>query len=242
MLVLSRRKDQQIVIPGLDMTIKVLRCKSSGVTLGFDAPPEIRIVRDELDSGFEIGDSCLDDFIQEKVSSLPKSKRHAFRDQINVLLMALQTVLEDIEDGELSQTEDIFECIQQRLNKVQSSQDDDDAFVLVVEDQPNERELLASILRMKGYRVATASDGVEALDYLATNGKPSFVLVDMELPRCNGAQLIEKIRETTELSDIRVYVVSGSDRDDCDVSDESVDGWYTKPLRPVELLNAMSMS
>ena len=95
---------------------------------------------------------------------------------------------------------------------------------------------------MKGYRVATASDGVEALDYLATNGKPSFVLVDMELPRCNGAQLIEKIRETTELSDIRVYVVSGSDRDDCDVSDESVDGWYTKPLRPVELLNAMSMS
>ena len=49
MLVLSRKKDQKVLLPGLGVTIQVIRCNESSVRLGFDAPPEIRIIRDELD-------------------------------------------------------------------------------------------------------------------------------------------------------------------------------------------------
>ena len=49
MLVLSRKEDQRVLIPGLDIAIKVIRCKNASVTLGFEAPSEVRIARDELE-------------------------------------------------------------------------------------------------------------------------------------------------------------------------------------------------
>src|SRR5262249_14378804 len=58
---------------------------------------------------------------------------------------------------------------------------------LLVEDDTNERELLAGLLRLAGLDVATAGDGCDALDYLRTQGRPDVVLLDMMLPRCDGA-------------------------------------------------------
>ena len=242
MLVLSRKEDQKVVIPGLDVSIKVLRCKGSSVTLGFDAPPEIRIIRDELDAGISVKDPALHQFMDQKVLNYPEQQRHDVRDQFNVVSMALQMLLDDIETGELNDIDEVFDSICKRLGSLKPTNNDDDAYALVVEDQPNERELLAGILRMNGYRVATASDGIEALEYLENNGKPAFILVDMHLPRCDGAELLRQIRESVELTGVRVYVVSGCKEEDCDVNPESIDGWYTKPLVPQKLIEALALA
>jgi len=49
MLVLSRRENEQIVFPSLDITVNVASCTNKYVRLGIEAPRQIRIVRGELD-------------------------------------------------------------------------------------------------------------------------------------------------------------------------------------------------
>ena len=241
MLVLSRKEDQKVIIPGLDVSIKVIRCKGSAVTLGFEAPPEIRIVRDELDNGISVNDPALKRYMDQKIESSPEKMRHLVRNQLNVVSMSLQTLLDDIESGSLRDTDEVFDAIYGRLKGLKSSVNEENAFVLVVEDQANERELLAGIFRMNGYLVATASDGLEALDYLRNNRAPEFVVVDMHLPRCHGVELVQQIRKSNEFAEIRVYVVSGSEKEECDLAPGAVDGWYTKPLEPQKLLGAMTI-
>jgi len=50
MLILSRRKAQKVLFPGLDISVEVLGFNGKQVRLGIDAPPEIRVIRDELTS------------------------------------------------------------------------------------------------------------------------------------------------------------------------------------------------
>ncbi|MEO9078354.1 MAG: chemotaxis protein CheB [Rhodanobacter sp.] len=69
--------------------------------------------------------------------------------------------------------------------------------ILVVEDEPDLRELLGSILKSRGHQVAVAADGVAALDWIAKGGvQPDLILTDQNLPRgITGLQLIIKLRE-----------------------------------------------
>src|SRR5262249_5411941 len=65
---------------------------------------------------------------------------------------------------------------------------------LLVEDNANERELLATFLRISGLDVVTAGDGCDALDYLHSHRLPDLVLLDMGLPRCDGPTVVREIR------------------------------------------------
>ena len=114
-----------------------------------------------------------------------------------------------------------------------------EATVLLVEDQDNEREMLAGILRMHGYSVVTAHDGINAMEYLENNEPPEFVLVDMQMPRCDGAEVVRQIRESERLSDLSVYVVSGQQKEDYKIGSD-VDHWFVKPVDPRSLLISMS--
>ena len=69
--------------------------------------------------------------------------------------------------------------------------------ILVVEDEPDLRELLGSLLKSKGHQVAMVGDGVAALDWIAHGGvQPDLILTDHNLPRgLTGLQLVVKLRE-----------------------------------------------
>lgn len=62
--------------------------------------------------------------------------------------------------------------------------------VLIVEDEMMLREAYAQILTMKGYKVSTASDGVEGLEQLE-KVKPDLVLLDILMPRMDGLELLK---------------------------------------------------
>jgi CheY-like chemotaxis protein len=69
--------------------------------------------------------------------------------------------------------------------------------ILVVEDEPAIRALLVEFLRGEGYAVAVARDGQEALHLLEAAGpaeRPGVVLLDMMLPRMDGAELLRQMR------------------------------------------------
>jgi CheY-like chemotaxis protein len=108
---------------------------------------------------------------------------------------------------------------------------------LLVEDDSNERELLAGLLRMSGYNVVTARDGLDALEYLNTHNRPDVVLLDMRMPRCDGPTTIERIRANPNTADLRVFAVSGTSPSELGISTGAggVDGWFAKPLNPETL-------
>ncbi|MCA9263950.1 MAG: response regulator, partial [Planctomycetales bacterium] len=110
---------------------------------------------------------------------------------------------------------------------------------LIVEDDDNERSLLAAYLRMRGYAVEEATDGISAIEYLKTHSNPDVVLVDMNMPRLNGAKMVSRIRHTPRWRDLRVFGVSGSERSQwrLPLGERGVDRWFCKPVDPESIVH-----
>lgn len=82
--------------------------------------------------------------------------------------------------------------------------------VLVVEDSITSRILLKNILEGAGYRTLTAVDGSEALTQLRIE-PVDLVVSDVDMPRMNGFELTSRIRESRELADLPVVLVTSLD-------------------------------
>jgi two-component system, OmpR family, response regulator MprA len=67
------------------------------------------------------------------------------------------------------------------------------AVVLVVDDEPGIRAVLAELLIDEGYRVVVAQDGVEALRQIG-DVSPDLVLLDLNMPKLTGWEVVERLR------------------------------------------------
>ncbi len=107
---------------------------------------------------------------------------------------------------------------------------------LIVEDNAQERELLAGYLRLHGYEVDVAEDGQSAMEYLASHERPDVVLLDMQMPRMNGSETVAAIRRDPTYRGIKLCAVSGADQDEMQIplGDRGVNRWFSKPLNPTE--------
>ncbi len=105
---------------------------------------------------------------------------------------------------------------------------------LLVEDDANQRELLAGLLNLNGVECDTAEDGLAALDFLASHERPDFVLLDMYMPRCNGPETVARIRRDPRLADLKVFALSGTPPRDLglETGPRGVDAWLPKPVNP----------
>jgi two-component system, chemotaxis family, sensor kinase CheA len=72
--------------------------------------------------------------------------------------------------------------------------------VVVIEDDEDTRELLQTVLQRRGYRVATAADGLDGLDLLRKTDAICFVLVDLFMPRLDGVGLLRAMVDDPKLS------------------------------------------
>ena len=63
--------------------------------------------------------------------------------------------------------------------------------VLVIEDHPDQRDLLAIVLKREGYNVITAANGLEALEKLETENI-QIALSDIMMPKMDGFELIKR--------------------------------------------------
>jgi signal transduction histidine kinase/CheY-like chemotaxis protein len=109
--------------------------------------------------------------------------------------------------------------------------------VLVVEDEPDVLELACRFLRVKGYRVLEAKDGLEALDVAAGHvGTIHAVVTDMVMPRMGGADLIRSLKK--KRPEIFVIFMTGYSEylkgDLCDVFPDSL--ILQKPFSPASLV------
>ncbi len=81
--------------------------------------------------------------------------------------------------------------------------------VLVVDDEPNVRELYVDALEESGHHVEVASDGAAALEKLRTDPIPCVVLTDVRMPHMDGWDLSREVARDPQLSSLPVVVMTG---------------------------------
>jgi two-component system, OmpR family, response regulator len=253
MLVLSRRLSEKIVFPGLKTAVQVVSIKPGIVRLGVEAPPNIVVLREEL---------------QERTAqwSAPASEANAsaeaklqrlmelLRKRLKVTAAGLAALQQQLEAGLVEESQAILseigddlhlleERVAEEVEKRTDPQGHKRCKALLVEDNRNERELLASVLRMSGVDVDTAGDGTDALDYLRVRGRPDVVLLDMGLPRCDGATAVHEIRQNPAFNGLKIFAVSGHLPEEYGIEKgpRGIDRWFAKPLDTSALLRDLSI-
>ena len=85
---------------------------------------------------------------------------------------------------------------------------DDAKTVLVVDDDPDAREFLTTVLRDNGFTATTAEDGNEALAMIEQN-VPDLVALDIAMPEKSGVAVYRKLREDDRLKSVPVIIITG---------------------------------
>lgn len=125
--------------------------------------------------------------------------------------------------------------------------------ILVVEDDPDDQELTKRALSRGRIQknICVVSDGEQALNYLLRKGpyvdplsspRPSLILLDLNMPRIDGRDLLKKIRAAEETADIPVVVLTTSQQKE-DVSRVYLLGcnsFLVKPNNPKEFVEMMT--
>jgi two-component system cell cycle response regulator DivK len=113
--------------------------------------------------------------------------------------------------------------------------------VLVVEDDPWIRSLMADLLAGEGYAVVQAPDGKQGLE-LATQHDPDVILLDLAMPEISGLDVLHELKSSNPTRDIPVIVVSayamlmmGSDA-------RRADGVIQKPFDLADLLTQVQQA
>jgi signal transduction histidine kinase/CheY-like chemotaxis protein len=82
--------------------------------------------------------------------------------------------------------------------------------ILIVEDDPANRELLRRMLEKAGWPVEEATNGQAALEQIEAR-RPALVLLDLMMPRVDGFDLVARLRERADLRDIPVVIITAKD-------------------------------
>lgn len=109
--------------------------------------------------------------------------------------------------------------------------------ILVVDDEPDIVEFISYNLKSKGYQIATASDGVEAVKK-AREFKPDLVLLDVMMPNKDGMQALREIRQSPGLENIAIIFLTALSDEKSEIEGLKLgaDDYIAKPIKPELLL------
>jgi CheY-like chemotaxis protein len=112
--------------------------------------------------------------------------------------------------------------------------------ILIVEDNADSREMLGTLLRLEGYTVCLAADGLQGLEAIRTE-KPDVALVDIGLPCIDGYELARRVRQEPPEHTIRLVALSGYGRtEDRNAALEAgFNDHLVKPVQPSELARVL---
>jgi DNA-binding response OmpR family regulator len=106
--------------------------------------------------------------------------------------------------------------------------------ILVVDDDPDIRDVIHIYLRNEGYRVFEAEDGLQALSVIQQESI-QLVILDLMMPNMDGIKTCMKIRESLDIP-IIMLSAKGEDIDKITGLTTGADDYVTKPFNPLELL------
>ncbi len=114
------------------------------------------------------------------------------------------------------------------------------ARILIIEDNPDNLELMRYVLEAFGYQALTASNGQEGIN-VAERALPDLILCDIQLPDIDGYEVVKRIRSTPNLAAIPLIAVTAlamaGDRDKA--LRAGFDGYLSKPIDPAAFVPQM---
>jgi carbon storage regulator CsrA len=248
MLVLSRKEDQSVHFPNLGIKVEILSVNGKTVKVGVDAPREIAILRGEIAR-------VENDQASSSAAARTSQERHELRNQIHAAKLALHLLQRQLDVGNTEKADQSLARALKALGNLdemaagpvrirEQLSEDGNCRALIVEDNPNERQLMKGFLEMCGYQVDAVEDGYAALGYLAENSHPNIMLLDVNMPGLDGPSTVSAIRSNPDYSDIKLFMVSGEDRDNVNVAvgDHGIQQWFSKPLEPSAFANDLAKS
>lgn len=115
--------------------------------------------------------------------------------------------------------------------------DHSESLVLVVEDYPDAREMYAAYLQFSGYRVAEATDGVQAIEK-TLELMPDIILMDLALPKMDGWEATRWLKSDARTRHIPIVALTGHalPLHAQAAREAGCDGFVTKPCLPDALV------
>ena len=109
--------------------------------------------------------------------------------------------------------------------------------ILSVDDSPSVRKLVEFTLKSKGFQVASAEDGLAALEIMA-NEQFDAIVLDINMPRMNGLEFLEKVKSNEVYASIPVIMLTteGQEEDQDKAMDLGAMAYIVKPFKPTLLL------
>jgi len=112
--------------------------------------------------------------------------------------------------------------------------------ILLVEDDAELRELLRESFRAAGFSVATAGNGIDALNKTRTLS-PELILLDLVLPELDGFAVCETLRRAPSMATVPIIIMTGlsSELARLAVLESGANDFVIKPVTPSELVMKM---
>lgn len=143
---------------------------------------------------------------------------HKLRNHLNLIALAMQRMSQCVDREDLLVALELAEQVQYSamasatlLSENLSTAGVADFYrVLVVEDDVAQGRLIADVLRNAGFFVAEVADGDQAIDYLYRMPRPDAIITDLQMPNCDGAELLRIARLSARGEGVLIVSVSGT--------------------------------
>ncbi len=114
------------------------------------------------------------------------------------------------------------------------------SIILVADDSPAQRQMIADLLSENGFSVTTANDGMEALDKVAQS-PPDLIILDVIMPQINGYEVCRRLKADPKTSHIPVILCStkSTQVDHYWGLKQGADAYVVKPFPPNELIGTV---
>ena len=118
-----------------------------------------------------------------------------------------------------------------------------DSHILIVDDDPDTRNIIKTILHAKGHTTQESQNGVEALASVEIS-TPKLILLDLMMPEMSGYEVVTRLKLNHATQSIPVIILTAKGEDEdilAGYNEYSADYYITKPFTPASLINGVDL-
>jgi type II secretory ATPase GspE/PulE/Tfp pilus assembly ATPase PilB-like protein/ActR/RegA family two-component response regulator len=144
-----------------------------------------------------------------------------------------QSAMEPVRNG-LTTLDEVARILGEATEAARHKTTPDQLHVLVVDDDAVIRRIARGLLEKNNFRVSEVADGSAALEHLAASPDYDLVVLDLNMPKVGGREVLRSVRGSTTTVGLPVVVLTGSEVADEEVAlmEEGADDYIRKPIDP----------
>jgi two-component system chemotaxis response regulator CheY len=113
--------------------------------------------------------------------------------------------------------------------------------ILIVDDSPTVRQQVSTALRGEGFEIVEACDGVEGLEKVEADQEIALVILDVNMPRMNGLEMLETVKSGGKNPHLQVVMLTSEGQQSLvtRAKKAGAKGWIVKPFKPELMVAAV---